>query len=214
MFVGFPFRLRDRKWKPEPVRVIIHLYRTRLPLLSTKTPSFGAREDTSPARGMWKQRFVTEIPRADVWRPDRTALGDMRAGHVTHCSEALNDTPPGERVCNAAVSWDDPTGSVIWDQSSIHTLPEVHYVIYPPKTPPVLCTLKPLLCYKGNLNLLNNNLSTMVEDICVQPLNLEVPPCSTVQRPCRLSEQSIWAVFLKVKLWDEVGAVNRWPCQL
>lgn len=60
----------------------------------------------------------------------------MRAGHVMHCSRALNNTPSGERVGNAAVSRDDPAGSVIRDQSGVRTLPEVHHVIHPPKTLP------------------------------------------------------------------------------
>lgn len=55
---------------------------------------------------------------------------------MTHGSEALNDTASGKKVRNAAVRWDDPAGSVIWDQSSVHTLTEVHHVINPHKTLP------------------------------------------------------------------------------
>ncbi len=44
---------------------------------------------------------------------NRAALDEMREGHVTHCSEELNDTPPKESIYSAAVRWNDPTGSVI-----------------------------------------------------------------------------------------------------
>lgn len=70
---------------------------------------------------------------------------------MTHCSEALNDTPSGEKgVCNAAVSWDDPTGSTIRDQSRIQTLRGS-----PCNPSPAGCTFRLLLCYNGNLNLTN-----------------------------------------------------------
>lgn len=102
-----------------------------------------------------------------------TARSDMRAGHVTRC---ITDTCRQERggVCNAAVRRDDPAGSVIWDQSRVQTLSEVHHVIHPPKTLPRSLCVEALLCYNGNLNLLVCTLSTMAGDICK---NLYVPPC-------------------------------------
>ena len=176
------------------------LQNTTLPLSQQRLLQLVPGSAAAQPGECWKRRFVAGVPRGATLQPYGTARSDMRAGHVTRC---IIDTCRQERgVCNAAVRRDDPAGSVIWDQSSVQTLSEVHHVIHPPKTLPRSLCAEALLCYTGNLNLLVYTVSTMAQDIYK---NLYVPPYT--QHSLSVGSQNnqdgrSFPISCAVKLWD------------